>query len=102
MMERISSSTGYPAPLFDNQEEENMDGPKALESPPLGSVSEPDRRRLLRSPPIVAEGTDGAMELAWRREGLVAAFAVLRLMPVLLLTSFDSKSDTGAAGSVEA
>lgn len=38
-----------------------MDGPKALESPPVGKVSDPDLRRLLRSD-RAEEATEEATE----------------------------------------
>jgi hypothetical protein len=45
-----SSRMGIPLPfLEDSQEDENIDGPNALESPPAGRVRDPDRKRLLRS-----------------------------------------------------
>jgi hypothetical protein len=49
--ERNSSSTGKPLPplVDDSQDDEKMEGPNALESPPVGKVSDPDLRRLLRS-----------------------------------------------------
>jgi hypothetical protein len=49
--ERNSSRVWKPlAPLVEeSHEEEKMEGPKALESPPVGRVSDPDRRRLLGS-----------------------------------------------------
>ena len=48
-----------------SQEDENIEGPKALLRPPVERVSEPERRRLLRSVAAEAE----AMEAEWRRPG---------------------------------
>jgi len=49
-----------PDPLAeDNHDDEKMDGPKALESPAEGSVSEPDLKRLLRSEPTEVGAADG-------------------------------------------
>ena len=35
--------------LEDNHEDEKMEGPNALDSPPAGRVKDPERKRLLRS-----------------------------------------------------
>ena len=35
--------------LEDNQEDEKIEGPNALERPPAGRVKDPERKRLLRS-----------------------------------------------------
>lgn len=61
--ERKSSRTGKPFPPFrdESHEEENMDGPNAFESPPVGRVSDPDLSRLLRSVKA-EEATDEATE----------------------------------------
>jgi hypothetical protein len=67
--ERSSSRTGKPPPRFvESQEEEKIEGPKALESPPVGSVSDPDLRRLW-----------GTEVLAWRMVGRVAVAAAVGL-----------------------
>jgi hypothetical protein len=50
--ERSSSRTEKPVPelLFDeSQEEEKMEEPNGFERPPLGSVNEPDLKRLFLS-----------------------------------------------------
>ena len=61
--ERKSSNIGSPFPPFldESHEDEKMDGPNAFDNPPVGSVSEPDRRRLLRSV-SADEATDEATE----------------------------------------
>jgi hypothetical protein len=45
-----------------------MEGPKALESPPVGKVSDPDLSRLLRSV-TAEEATDEATDAEWRKLG---------------------------------
>ena len=63
----------FPFWLPDSQEVEKIElPPKALDRPELGRVSEPDRRRLFLS--VTADdAAEEAMELEWRRPGLVAA-----------------------------
>lgn len=59
-MERTSSRTGRPDPapvVVESQDEEKMDGPNALESPPVGRVKEPDLKRLCLS--VDADGATG-------------------------------------------
>lgn len=66
MTDRNSSRTEKPLPpplAEDSQDEEKMDGPNALDSPPVGNVREPDLNRLLRS--VTAdEATDEATDVA--------------------------------------
>jgi hypothetical protein len=59
-----------PLPLVEeSQEDEKMEGPKALDRPPDGSVSEPDLRRLLRSGRMLGgKGVLTEVE-AWRKTG---------------------------------
>ena len=53
----------------ESQEEEKMEGPKALDRPPDGRVSEPDLRRLLRSGRMLGgKGVLTEVE-AWRKRG---------------------------------
>ena len=47
--------------LEESHDEEKMDGPNAFDNPPVGRVSEPDLRRLLRSV-SAEEATDEATE----------------------------------------
>jgi len=64
--ERNSSRTEKPVPVplvVDNQEEEKMEGPKALERPPVGKVKEPDLSRLFLSPTFAEGATGGATEV---------------------------------------
>jgi hypothetical protein len=56
----------------DNQEDEKIEGPNALESPPVGRVNDPDLRRLFRSV-TVDEETGDAIEAEWRKAGRVGA-----------------------------
>lgn len=78
--DRNSSRTENPVEPFvvDNHEDEKMEGPNALESPPVGSVSDPDLSRLCLS--VTLEGATGggaATEVAeWRRPGLPGAAEV--------------------------
>jgi hypothetical protein len=63
--ERNSSRTENPVavPLVvDNQEEEKMEGPNALERPPVGKVKEPDLSRLFLSVTFVG-ATGGATDV---------------------------------------
>ena len=60
--ERRSSSIGIPFLEEDSHDEEKMDGPNSFDRPPVGSVSEPDLRRLLRSV-SADEAADEAIEV---------------------------------------
>ena len=60
--EHRSSSIGIPFLEEESHDEEKMDGPNAFDRPPVGSVSEPDLRRLLRSV-SADEAADEAIEV---------------------------------------
>ena len=60
--ERRSSSTGRPPLRLGIQDDEKSDEANALLIPPEGRVSEPERRRLFRSPKA-EEATDEATEV---------------------------------------
>jgi hypothetical protein len=59
----------------DSQEDEKIDGPKALDNPPVGKVSDPDLSRLLRSF-AADEATEEAIEAECRKPGREGAATV--------------------------
>lgn len=83
--DRSSSSPGKldPLRLLESQEVEKMEPPpKAFESPAAGILSEPDRRRLLRS--VTADvAADDATDVVCRSAGLAG------VIPRPALTAID-------------